>query len=126
MDTNLQRSVDEPIREGLTWDERWKGQDSGLIFCWETGRQIRAKQSDLAVRAEHGELVVLSWKGGVEAKLKNPKPGALQYLATWQGLRGDDLAIATNEELTVVCSKFQQAVIFSSTLPDDDPDLLPD
>ena len=41
MTTRLRRSIDEPIREGLTWNELWKGPDEGLIWCWERGRQYR-------------------------------------------------------------------------------------
>lgn len=28
----------EPRREGLTTAQRWHGPDSGLIACWERGR----------------------------------------------------------------------------------------
>lgn len=58
-------SFKEPTREGLSWDERWKGDDKGLITCWEVGRGIRKKEPNLARRAEKGELPVLGWKGGV-------------------------------------------------------------
>ena len=72
----------------------------------------------VAARADKRELVVLAWKGGVEEKLKIEKqPGTLKYLATWQGLRGEDLDIALEDEQVIVCSKTGQIVAFSAKLP---------
>jgi hypothetical protein len=120
MTTRLHRSVHQPIREGLSWDERWMGPDKGLIWCWERGRQKRVEEPELAAQADKGELVVLAWKGGVDKKLKmERKPGTLQYLATWQGLRGEDLELALEDE-SIVCTKTGQTVVFSSTLPKDE------
>jgi len=116
MPRRLYRSIEEPIRKGLTWEELWRGQDDGLIWCWERGRQYRTEVPDRAVRATNGELVLDGWRGGVEKKLKDPKRkknGTLQYLATWQGMRGEDLNIDLDEERIIVCSRFQQAVCFS-------------
>ncbi|MEX2287502.1 MAG: hypothetical protein WD648_10465 [Planctomycetaceae bacterium] len=99
--------------------EKWDGRDRGLIFCWERGRQIRIGEPELAARAEKGELVILAWRGGVEEKVKlETKSGTLQYLATWQGLRGDDLNVALDGERVIVCSRTGQAVMFSAKLPD--------
>jgi hypothetical protein len=112
--THLRRSIEEPIREGLRWEERWHGPDQGLIACWERGRKKRGEESDLAARVEKGELVPLSYRGGVTKKLKLEKTlGTLSYLATWQGLRGEDLDIAPYEARVIVCSKTGQAVSFS-------------
>ena len=88
----------------------------GLIECWERGRQKRIEDLELAARAESGQLVVLAWRGGVEVKLKNNqvKYGTYQYLATWQGLRGEDLDIEVDIERVIVCSKTGQSVIFTS------------
>ena len=120
MTTRLRRSVHQPIREGLSWDERWMGPDKGLIWCWERGRQKRVEEPELAAQADKGELVVLAWKGGVDKKLKmERKPGTLQYLATWQGLRGRDLELAFEDE-SIVCTKTGQTVVFSSMLPKDE------
>ena len=106
MDQRITRSFDEPKREGLTWLERWKGNDAGLILCWEIGKEIRLKNPELAERAEKGELPVLGWKGGVEKKiLKGEKTGTLFYLAQWQGLRGDDLNINPSQEPEITCAK---------------------
>lgn len=117
----LRRSIDEPIREGLTMDRLWNGDDKGLIWCWERGRQKRAEQPELAAQAENHELPVLAWKGGVAKKLEGgTKPGTLKYLATWQGLRGQDLEIALDDEQLIVCRKTGQTVAFSAVLSPDE------
>ena len=121
MTTHLRRSVDQPTREGLSWKETWLGPDNGLIFCWERGQQERIEKPDLASRADKGELVPLGWKGGVQQKLKvKTKPGTLQYLANWQGLRGEDLDLDLAGERTIVCTGTGQAVVFSAKLPEDE------
>jgi hypothetical protein len=121
MATRLYRSIDQPIRENLSWIDQWRGPDNGLIWCWERGRQERLERPDDAARADRGELVGLDWKGGVERKLKIEKrPGTLKYLATWQGIRGEDLDIDLEGERTIVCSRTGQAVVFSAELPPDE------
>jgi hypothetical protein len=121
MGTRLRRSIHEPIREGLSSSEMWRGPDNGLIWCWERGRQYRIEDPDRARRAEKGELVMDAWKGGVEQKLKAAKKaGTLQYLATWQGMRGEDLDIDLEAERTIVCTRTGQAVVFSAKLPEDE------
>jgi hypothetical protein len=121
MSTRLYRSIHEPIREGLSWDETWRGPDNSLIYCWEHGRQERVQRPDDAARAEAGELIGLDWKGGVRKKLKVEKAqGTLRYLATWQGIRGEDLDIELEGERLVVCSRTGQAVVFSAKLPKED------
>jgi len=116
------RSVSTPIRENLTWHQRWDGPDDGLIACWERGREKRLDEPELARRAELGELVTLAWKGGTEAidepidGEKKPKSqkryGSLKYLATWLGLRGEDLEIDLAEERIIVCVRANRPVIF--------------
>jgi hypothetical protein len=114
MDTRLYRSIGEPVRDGLDWNDRWMGPDQGLIWCWERGRQMVAEEPDLAKAANEGELPLMPWKGGVEEKLKiERKAGTLQYLATWQGLRGEDLDIDREGERAIVCSRTGQTVVFS-------------
>ena len=114
MSQRIFRSYNEPKREGLSWYERWKGEDKGLITCWEVGRELRKKEPELASQAENGELPVLGWKGGVEIKTKkDEKYGTLFYLAQWQGLRGDDLDIDISQELSLTCSRFGIRVIYT-------------
>ncbi|MDG4555294.1 MAG: hypothetical protein P9E24_13785 [Candidatus Competibacter sp.] len=117
MSQRVFRSFNEPKRDGLSWDERWKGNDRGLIACWEVGREIREKEPEIARRAENGELPVLGWKGGVENKTKKgEKYGTLFYLAQWQGLRGEDLDIDLSQEPELTCSKTGMRVIYTGDL----------
>lgn len=115
MENAVRRSITEPLRGSLSWDERWRGRDRGLIHCWELGRQQAERDPELAVRATCGELPILGWKGGVEKKLKTRrKYGTLFYLATWQGLRGEDLHVDLGREVTHICSKTGMHVIFTA------------
>jgi hypothetical protein len=131
----LQRPITEPIRPFTTWERRWRGSDHGLIWCWERGRQLRDEDAEMAAAAargelpvrripsptEPGEMIVVGWRGGVTKKLKIPLKvdGTLQYLAEWQGLRGDDLDIEMEGERVLVCSRTGQSVLFSGRLPSD-------
>jgi len=115
MSKRIYRSHGEPRRENLSWKEKWTGSDNGLINCWEIGRESSLKDPDLAERARNGELPVLVWKGGVEKTLKKrEKYGTLNYLAQWQGLRGDDLDIDLTEEKELVCSKTEMRITYTS------------
>lgn len=109
----IKRSIDTPIREGLTVAETWNQADDGLIGCWERGRQKALSDPLLAERAAKGELVPLAWKGGIEKAIKTKKVGPLFYYATWLGLRGDDLNIDTEDKLTLTCIRYGVTVIFS-------------
>lgn len=127
MSNRLCRSINQTIREDLTWNQRWQGPDRGLIWCWERGRQYRDEDPARTARAEKGELVMDAWKGGVERRLQvDRKSGALNYLATWQGMRGEDLDIDLEGETTIVCSRTGQAVVFSAHPVDDDQQQLPE
>lgn len=106
MPANLNRSIECPIREGLSWEELWQGPDQGLICCWERGRQKRILTPSLALRAGNGELVSLVWKRGT-----------LRYLATWQGLRGTDLNITLDGTHEIMCAKTSKSVVFKAGLP---------
>lgn len=111
----IQRSITEPIRQGAKWDDRWNGEDNGLIACWERGREKRREDPSLASRAADGELVALPWKGGVEkASKKKQKYGTLSYLAMWQGLRGEDLSIDPAEEVLLTCTATGMVVVFTN------------
>ena len=114
MSQRVYRSINEEIRKGLSYDEKWKGSDRGLITCWEVGREMSYEKPDLAIRARNGELPVVGWKGGVGKELKKKeKIGTLSYLALWQGLRGEDLNIDLAEEPEIICSRTGVTVIFT-------------
>lgn len=112
----LYRSKQEPNREGLTTPELWATLESGLIGCWERGREKRTKDPELARSAERGELPILAWVGGVEKKLISidEKPAPLSYLATWQGLRNEDLNIMLDGVCRHTCTRTGQIVVFST------------
>lgn len=108
------RNVGDPSTERLSWEERWKGPDRGLVATWEAGLRISKEDPFLADRARQGQLVILSWKGGVEkATKKGRKYGSLSYLAMWHGLRGEPLDIALDEEVTLVCSRTNMTVTYT-------------
>lgn len=113
----VHRSISVPIRENVKWEERWNAEDSGLIACWERGREKRLEDPSLAAQATAGQLVVLPWKGGVEKAIKKKqKFGALFYLAMWQGLRDEDLNIDPTEEIVLNCTATGMAVVFTSDM----------
>ncbi len=87
----IKRSINEPIRENLSFDERWKTDDRGLVTSWEAGRELAQNNSNLSQQACDGELVELPWKRG-----------SWRYLAMWQGLRGEDLNINTTEQIQMI------------------------
>lgn len=108
------RPKSKPQREELSWKEMWEGPDKGLITCWEVGRKKRASQKELARKAENNELPVLGWKGGIDKAIqKTEKYGTLNYLAQWQGLRGEDLNIDTNLETELTCTRTGMKVIYT-------------
>lgn len=70
--------------------------------------------------AREGHLIPLPWKGGLEPArkalpkaTKAQKYGCFQYLAMWQGLRGEALTINTTIEMRLTCSLQKQDVIFT-------------
>lgn len=111
----VHRSTNEPVRTARSWDDRWGSLENGLITSWERGRERAIVEPELATAARDGKLVLLPWKGGVAKETKSKKKyGSLFYLATWQGLRGDDLNIDTASEQSVVCRVTDQEVIFTA------------
>lgn len=114
MGNRVHRSISEPIRRDPSFAERWRGPDAGLITCWEVGRKLAETEPSLAERARRGELPVLGWKGGVERKLQARKFGTLNYLAQWQGLRGEDLDIALTEDCELTCTKSGMVVRYTA------------
>lgn len=114
----VHRSITESIRPNLTWDEKWESSDRGLIACWERGRAKSLEDSTLAQQARNGLLMILPWKGGFKKAVKmKQKYGSFCYLAMWQGLRGDDLNINTENEPTLTCSATRMAVVFTNDMP---------
>jgi hypothetical protein len=114
MGKRIWQPKETPRREGLSWHERWDAEDRGVIAAWEVGRELRERGSPLAALAERDELPVLPWKGGVARRIKKTrKYGTLLYLAEWQGLRGDDLAIDLDNEVELTCSKTNMTVIYT-------------
>jgi hypothetical protein len=124
----ITRSINQPIREGLSWHELWDNHDNGLVACWENGRELSQKDPDKAQRAKNGELIRLGWVGGVSKKLEvDTFHGTLFYLARWQGLRNDDLNIDVDADTFLECTKTGQIAKYNSTyvtqneaLPDDE------
>ncbi|MBU0621270.1 MAG: hypothetical protein KJ795_05440 [Gammaproteobacteria bacterium] len=113
----VHRLITEPIRPSLTWDEKWKGVDRGLIACWERGRVKGFEAPMLVQQVRNGQLVILPWKGGFEKSInKKQKYGSFYYLAMWQGLRGDDLDIDTEGEPALTCSVTDMTAIFTDDI----------
>jgi DNA helicase-2/ATP-dependent DNA helicase PcrA len=113
----LHRSISEPDRQGLSYEQVWREHDQGLIKCWENGRTLARKDPGLADRCKAGALPILNWKGGVSRPLKNKeKFGSLKYLVQWQGLRGEDLNIDLNAELSLTCSATGMVVTYTPDL----------
>ena len=110
----VQRSINEPLRIGLSWEERWLGSDQGLIACWEQGRRVGQEKPKLAEICKSGTLIPLPWKGGVsKATNQTQRFGSFRYLAMWYGLRFDDLTIDLLTEVPMVCKKTGMTVIFT-------------
>lgn len=115
--TRINRSFSEPERKNLTWEETWNQEDKGLIKSYEIGRILAIREPQLAEKAKRGELPVLGYKGGVETTLKKKeKIGALNYIAQWQALRGEDLNLDLDQEIVVTCTKTDMRVTFTMDL----------
>ncbi len=113
----IYRSINEPLRENLSFAERWRNLDKGLIICWEVGRKLSVSEPSLAERALNGELPLLAFKGGIEKETKNKeKFGTLYYLAQWQGLRSEDLNIDLDKEYEITCSKTGIKVTYTNDI----------
>lgn len=112
------RSIAEPIRENKSFEERWHGDDKGLITAWEVGRELAKHDKNLFEKVKKGELPPLGFKGGHHKRLKNSisKYGTLHYLAELQGLKDQNLDIdfTRDEKLTLTCSKTKMQTIFTS------------
>ena len=113
----IQRSANSlPDFTGASWEGLWQGEDEGLIVCWLRGIEKARQQPDLADAAKLGEFPALAWKGGGEAIKAGKRLGALHYLATWQGLRGEDLNIDIKAGATMTCTRTGMVVTFTGDL----------
>tara|TARA_Y100000814_G_scaffold283168_1_gene248879 strand:- start:146 stop:565 length:420 start_codon:yes stop_codon:yes gene_type:complete len=131
-------SILEPIRENLSWEEKWRGPDNGLIICWENGRRFRqavregryGENNGLLSEWEsiqRGELPWLAWKGGV-FNLNKPyvppknKPndiiGSWRYLAELQGWKEENLSIDTEAFVRLTCTKTEKSAVFQEITED--------
>ena len=109
----IYRSISEQIYEELSYEKRINGYDKVLINSWHVGRKLAIYRPELAVLAKNGELPVLTVKGGIDRAIKQDKIGSLWYLATWQGLRGEDLDVDPSGEIELVCSRTGVRVLFT-------------
>lgn len=51
----IYRSMQQAIRKGLTFKERWRAEDRGLIKCWEAGRELAKRDPSIALSATNNE-----------------------------------------------------------------------
>lgn len=116
MNKKISRSIAEPVRKGLSWEQCWKAEDQGSIRSWETGRELRISKPELAARAERGELPALDWKGGLDKPIKGEKWGSYLYLAQLQGLKDEDLNIDLSVDVKLVCASTGVQVTYTSDL----------
>lgn len=82
-------------------------------------RYPEADIESAADRASRGELCALPWDGGVGRDVRRPpkrKQGTLEYLAMWQGLRGEDLDIPLHQRIELRCSRTGTLVVFNHKL----------
>lgn len=113
----IHQSIADPPTPSEDWHKRWEGPDQGLIFNWLRGIEKAQQDPDLATKAKAGELPLLAWRGGLEKPIKSKtKTGAMAYLAAWQGLRGEDLNIDTDIELSIICSRTGVPVLFTNQI----------
>lgn len=113
----IQAAITNGIRKNLSFDELWNSEDYGLIAAWERGREMALENPALAEEALKDILIVLPWRGGIDKPIKSKfKFGSLQYLAMWQGLRGEDLHIDLSKEVSLVCSLTDTKVTFTRNI----------
>lgn len=114
MTSRIRRPITMPKRPTLSWKDTWEREDKGLMLCWEVGRELAAKRPDLVQVCLNDELPALGWKGGVSRSLKKlEKFGSLNYLAQWQGLRGENLDIDPTQDTIKTCSRTHMIVTFT-------------
>lgn len=110
-------TVGEHRDRAQDWDTRWEGRDKGVITAWLVGQDRAKSDPILAQRALAGELPILPFRGGVEKAIKSGgKMGHLLYVAMWQGLRGEALAIDLTTEISMTCSRLGVPVLYTSDI----------
>lgn len=102
--------------QGESWEERWGGQDRGLICSWHRGIEKVREAPELCQQAMRGELPSLPWVGGGKFIKAGKRVGSLHYLAMWQGLRGEDLNIDTTRGRIIRCSLTGMVVTFTGDI----------
>lgn len=113
----IQAFITAPPTIGPSWEERWEGPDKGLILSWLNGIDMARNDPALAAKARCGELPVLAWKGGASRTLKiKEKIGSILYLATWQGLRGENLDVDPGRDVRMTCARTGVTFVYT-----DDP-----
>jgi hypothetical protein len=113
----FEHAIGTPYLPPESWHERWDGLDKGVIFSWARGIEMSGENPKLALKAQAGELPVLAWKGGIGNPIKSKtKVGSLLYLATWQGLRGEDLCIDDQVEVQMTCTRTGVPITFTGQL----------
>lgn len=110
----IRQSIDNKPVLGDRWEERWQGADQGLVCSWLRGVEKAVQEPALGQAARLGEFPSLAWKGGGPAIKAGKRLGSLHYLATWQGLRGDDLDIDTDAGAVMTCALTGMVVTFTS------------
>lgn len=102
----IQQSAGNPPPVSEDYKQRNEGPDQGLINAWLAGLAIGRDTPEVAAKALAGELPILPFRGGIEEAIKaKNKVGSLLYLAMWQGLRGEDLAVDTESEPNMTCTR---------------------
>lgn len=110
----LIQNANTPPVPSADYYERIEGPDQGLINAWVAGLDKRSSWVETAEKALAGELPVLPFRGGVEKRIKRTdKVGSLLYVAMWQGLRGEDLHLDTDTEISMTCARTGVPVLFT-------------
>lgn len=113
---NIRCSINERPSVSNHWETRWQGLDNGLLCSWLRGIEKAATETELREAAVKGELPLLAWKGGGPSIKAGKRLGSLHYLATWQGLRGEDLSIDTVAGAVLTCARTRMVVTFTDDL----------
>lgn len=110
----VRRSISARPPPAVTFEERWGDVERGLVCCWLRGIEKAEEDPALAAAALRGELPPLAWRGGIARPLKaKQRLGSHNYLATWQGLRGEDLVVDTESCPAWTCTRFGVTVTFT-------------